>query len=103
MTQVKNLGRQVENFDDEIWTQKCEDIVYEANLAKFKQNLDMKKILLQTGEHILAVIVISWNFRNPVFRKLHDTTKFGELEWDLRILEYKILTCGLEKIYLEKF
>src|SRR4051812_31238255 len=92
MTQVKSLGRQVENFDEAKWVQQCENIVYEANLAKFKQNPGMKKILLQTGDCVLAVCykLVLLTFE----RKQHEMIKFGVLAWDQKIQEYKIQIYG---------
>jgi len=45
---LKALGRSVKNFDKKIWDTECEGIVYEANKAKFTQNLDLYLYLLQT-------------------------------------------------------
>jgi ribA/ribD-fused uncharacterized protein len=44
----KELGRQVENFDEEIWYNAAEDIVYSGNYAKFSQNQDIKEKLFST-------------------------------------------------------
>ena len=32
----KKLGRQVQNFDAEVWNEKCRDIVKKGNIAKVK-------------------------------------------------------------------
>jgi ribA/ribD-fused uncharacterized protein len=45
----KKLGRIVKNFDEEIWNKIADIIVYEANLAKFSQNTNLKKLLLDTN------------------------------------------------------
>ena len=42
-------GRNVKNFDVEIWQKHCRDIVYRGNYAKFTQNEDLKRDLLSTG------------------------------------------------------
>ena len=44
----KKYGRQVKNFDENIWNKFTKDIVYKANYAKFTQNEYLKKILLAT-------------------------------------------------------
>lgn len=44
----------MEDFDQEKWSNECERIVYEAILAKFSQNEDMKRTLLETNDDILA-------------------------------------------------
>ena len=51
---IKSLGRKVQNFDDEIWTAKARDVIYQGNLAKFSQNESLKEELLQTGDAIIA-------------------------------------------------
>ncbi|SOK58441.1 Uncharacterized protein COG3236 [Yersinia phage fHe-Yen9-04] len=45
----KALGRQVSNYDDEIWNEIRFEIVYDACLAKFSQNEKLKEQLLSTG------------------------------------------------------
>ena len=50
----KQLGRQIKNFDEDLWKENCEKIVYNGNLAKFSQNIDLKKKLLDTKTAILA-------------------------------------------------
>lgn len=50
----KALGRNVKNFDVEVWKEVCEEIVYVGNYAKFTQNPDLKEILLETKDRILV-------------------------------------------------
>lgn len=52
----KGLGRQVRNFDSQIWDKECYDIVFKGNYAKFSQNEDLKKELLATGDRILVEV-----------------------------------------------
>jgi ribA/ribD-fused uncharacterized protein len=51
---VKALGRQVDNFDEEVWVQAREKIVFQANLEKFRQNEELKQMLVETGDKILV-------------------------------------------------
>jgi ribA/ribD-fused uncharacterized protein len=44
----KALGRQVKNFIPEVWEREAKNIVYKANYAKFTQNENLKKFLLDT-------------------------------------------------------
>jgi ribA/ribD-fused uncharacterized protein len=44
----KSLGREVKNFDLEIWNQNALDIVYRGNKAKFEQNAEYLNLLLST-------------------------------------------------------
>lgn len=52
--ECKRLGRKVKNFDSDKWNEARCGIVYHAVKAKFSQNEDLKKILLQTHDQILA-------------------------------------------------
>ena len=52
--EAKKLGRGVRNFDQTIWESHCLDIVTQANVAKFSQNLPLKQFLLQTEGRILV-------------------------------------------------
>lgn len=51
---IKQLGREVKNFDGAKWDAHKSDIVYKGNLAKFGQNEDLKAILLATGDKTLV-------------------------------------------------
>jgi len=46
----KALGRKVRNFNSEIWEGICREYVYDANMAKFTQNPDMLKQLMDTED-----------------------------------------------------
>lgn len=46
----KAFGRSVRGFNAHTWVQHCKQYVYEANLAKFTQNPEMYKELMETGE-----------------------------------------------------
>ena len=45
----KAYGREVKNFNRDVWNKHCKGFVYEANYAKFTQNQDLLKKLLATG------------------------------------------------------
>lgn len=45
----KALGRQVRNFDERLWSEKCDGYVLVGCLEKFRQNPTLAKILLDTG------------------------------------------------------
>lgn len=51
---IKALGRKVHNYDDIIWNGMRQILIYQGLLAKFSQNEDLNKALLETGEAILA-------------------------------------------------
>ena len=50
----RRLGREVSNFDLEIWKRHADQVVEDANYLKFSQNEDLKEVLLGTGEKTLV-------------------------------------------------
>jgi ribA/ribD-fused uncharacterized protein len=50
----KKYGRMIKNFDKSVWDKNCLAIVYEGNLAKFRQNFGLKKEMLETGDRIFV-------------------------------------------------
>ena len=50
----KSLGRQVKNFDENEWNKVADEIVFQANLAKFSQNPQLKQKLLETKDKIFV-------------------------------------------------
>lgn len=50
----KHLGREVRRYDDKIWRAKRELIVYDGNHAKFIQNADLYKALMDTRGTVLV-------------------------------------------------
>lgn len=51
---IKDLGRSISNFNQELWDANKFDIVRKGNFLKFSQNKNLKKILLSTGNKILV-------------------------------------------------
>lgn len=52
--EIKDYGRKVHNFNEKIWKENRERIMYEALYAKFTQNDDLKIKLLHTDDAILV-------------------------------------------------
>lgn len=52
--EAKDLGRQVSNFNGDIWSQKCYEIVVEGNFHKFSQNEELKAFLIATKNSLLV-------------------------------------------------
>ena len=50
----KALGKEVTPFDPKTWDSISYDVVKTANRAKFEQNPDLMKMLLDTGDSIIA-------------------------------------------------
>ena len=52
--EIKKLGRQIKNFDEKIWLENRDRILYEGLYAKFSQNLNLYKLLIQTkNKHLV--------------------------------------------------
>ncbi|SEC82529.1 hypothetical protein SAMN04489761_3691 [Tenacibaculum sp. MAR_2009_124] len=51
---VKKLGRKVKNFTPDLWDQHKFNVVMQANRAKFSQNSELKKFLLNTKDRIIV-------------------------------------------------
>lgn len=50
----KALGKSAANFNQHLWDSCKEEIIYNANYAKFSQNPELKAALLATGDAIIA-------------------------------------------------
>jgi len=50
----KSLGRQVKDFNVDKWSKVCLGIVYKGNYAKFTQNEELKKELMETGDRMIV-------------------------------------------------
>ncbi|KAI9847908.1 MAG: hypothetical protein M1837_001425 [Sclerophora amabilis] len=46
----RSLGRQVQNFDDKVWAENRSEIVKQGNYLKFTQDVELKQMLLDTGD-----------------------------------------------------
>lgn len=51
---VKALGRQVKDFDSDLWREHRFAVVLRGNLAKFSQNADLKNFIFSTGETVIV-------------------------------------------------
>lgn len=51
---VKDLGRQIRNFDPETWDKHKYRIVKQGNYLKFTQNEELKQFLIQTGTKVMV-------------------------------------------------
>ncbi|KAL1961247.1 hypothetical protein VTO42DRAFT_3193 [Malbranchea cinnamomea] len=52
--ELKALGRQVPNFNEEVWIRERFGIVVQGNYFKFTQNPELKELLLATGSRELV-------------------------------------------------
>ncbi|TAE49261.1 MAG: NADAR family protein [Cytophagia bacterium] len=53
-SEAKKLGREVRNFQIDIWNEKCFEIVVQGNMHKFSQNHNLKDFLLSTENKIIV-------------------------------------------------
>ena len=51
---IKELGRKVSNYNDTVWNGMRQVVIYKGLLEKFRQNDNLKKSLLDTGDNMLA-------------------------------------------------
>lgn len=54
VAKIKALGRKVGNYNNTVWNGMRQIIIYNGLYAKYSQNEDLKKMLLDTGDIILA-------------------------------------------------
>ena len=52
--QAKAIGRSVEGYDDDRWSEARGEVAVAGNLAKFDQNPDLRAFLAATGERVLV-------------------------------------------------
>lgn len=52
--EIKDFGRKIKNFNEELWSKEKINIVKRGNLAKFSQNESLKYFLLNTDKKILV-------------------------------------------------
>lgn len=63
---IKQLGRKVSNYNESYWNGIRQIVIYEGLYAKFSQNNDLKKQLLETKDAILAECALKdriWGYR----------------------------------------
>ena len=51
---AKQLGRRVKNFDESVWQASRSEFVIEGNEAKFRQNPELSRFLVGTGDKVLV-------------------------------------------------
>lgn len=48
--EAKGLGREVRDFDQQVWEENCDRVVEEGQFLKFGSSEELKEVLLGTGE-----------------------------------------------------
>lgn len=54
VSKIKQLGREVSNYNENYWNGVRQIIVYEGLIAKFSQNEELKTKLIETKDYFLA-------------------------------------------------
>lgn len=52
--EIKDLGREIKNFNQDVWNKNKFGIVYEGNFLKFGQDFNIQQMLLDTGDTLLV-------------------------------------------------
>jgi ribA/ribD-fused uncharacterized protein len=50
----KKLGRKVSGFQQDVWDDNCDDIVFDGSFAKFDQNSDLRDFMMSFGDKIIV-------------------------------------------------
>lgn len=80
VAKIKSYGRQVSNYDDNLWSGVRQIVVYEGLLAKFSQNENLKEKLKHTGDAILAECAVKdcvWG----IGLSMSDSAKLDRTKW----------------------
>ena len=59
VAEVKQLGRLVSGYDDQLWSGVRQAVVYEGLIEKFGQNAVLLQQLMDTGDALLAECAVS--------------------------------------------
>lgn len=98
---AKALGRKVKNYDDKVWNEKRYQVMVDANMLKYSQNEDLKKLLLNTtfeGKHFCEASPLDtiWGLGVGESEALDDQSN-----WKGQNLLGKVLDEVREKLYYE--
>ena len=63
VTRIKELGRLVSNYNDQIWSGMRQIIVYEGLVEKFSQNQELSDALLKKGDVVLCQDLVQFKIR----------------------------------------
>ena len=78
---IKELGRKVRSYDGSYWNGVRQVVVYRGLLAKFSQNEELKRILLDTGNELMAECSASDRIWGNGLSML-DERRFDVSEWN---------------------
>ena len=88
---IKELGRLVSNYDDKLWSGIRQIIVYEGLYQKFLQNENLKSLLKNTNNSILAECAVNdliWG----IGLSMTDPNRFNLNKWKgMNLLGYTLM------------
>ena len=77
---IKQFGRMVANYDDNYWNGIRQIVVYDGLIQKFSQNSELKRMLADTGNSILAECAVRdriWG----IGLSMEDADRFDRTKW----------------------
>ncbi|MGN0280581.1 MAG: NADAR family protein [Lachnospiraceae bacterium] len=80
VAQIKELGRSVSGYNDNIWSGIRQIVVYEGLKAKFAQNNNLRRQLVETKTAILAECAVKdcvWG----IGLSMHDPNRLNLKQW----------------------
>lgn len=80
VAEIKKLGRKVHGYDENVWNGIRQIIVYEGLKAKFSQNAELKRQLVDTGDAVLAECAV----RDQIWGiglSMGDPNRFERSKW----------------------
>ena len=80
VAQIKELGRSVSGYNDNIWSGIRQIVVYEGLKAKFAQNDNLRRQLVETKTAILAECAVKdcvWG----IGLSMHDPKRWNPEQW----------------------
>ena len=80
VARIKELGRSVSGYNDNIWSGIRQIVVYEGLKAKFAQNDNLRKQLVETQDAILAECAVKdciWG----IGLSMHDPKRLNPEQW----------------------
>ena len=91
VAEIKALGRGVTGYEESCWNGIRQIIVYGGLIAKFSQNEELKKLLVGTGNDILAECAVKdriWG----IGISMKDSDRFDKTKWKgQNLLGYAIM------------
>ena len=80
VAEIKQLGREVNGYNENTWNGVRQIVVYEELKAKFSQNAELKRQLVDTGDAVLAECAV----RDQIWGiglSMGDPNRFERSKW----------------------